>query len=892
MNNTKKQVLLISLLLIFSGCETSISESSISNIESSSEQSSISISNSNNSIDSHEHTFSNEYEYDSSYHWYPSTCNHPETEEKIEHEFKSEITNPTYEEGGYTTYTCIHCFYSYEDDKKDPLTHNYSKELSYDETSHWYACTDKGYEHLKKDEKPHNFNKKVTNPTYEEEGYTTYQCNGCDYKYIDDKKEVLKHNFAKTLSYDEYTHWYACTDKGYEKLKKGEETHSFTSKVKQPTFEEGGYTTYSCKYCEYTYNGDFTSALKHNYSKELSYDETSHWYACTDKGYEDLKKDNQNHDFEATIISPTYFDKGYTIYQCKSCSYNYKGDYKDILKHSITYYLDGGVNSPSNPDSFTVEDEIFFQFASKDGFAFLGWFDKDGNPITSIEKGTNKDIELYARWADIFTIEGTKLVSIDGSIPVYQIDIPSRVTTIGANAFNECEYLAAVIIPSSVIKIESGAFDNCSYLSAVIYKGTLDQWAQITFADYSATPMNVAESFYMIDSDGKYYEVTEINFSDNITEIKDYAFSGFSRVTSLTIAKNISKLCYYSFKGCTSLKTIDFKSNSGLKTIGESAFYGCSSLEEISIPSGVETIETCAFEECRNLKSITFPETLKTIASSAFKNNKALTSVSVPSEISKIAEHTFSGCSALLNVEFPSTLKTIEGYSFTGCFSLEKINIPNGVTTIGDYAFNACDELKSIRIPSSVTSIGINAFDDCSLAVIYCQAKSKPSGWNTTWNPSFCTVYWGKSSSDIYEKNGVEYIVYNSTGYVSSYLDTTENVVIEDKININGANYSVTTIGESAFSMRSNLQSVILPNTLTKIEAHAFSCTELEYIVIPSSVKTIGRNAFYLCFDLVIYCEASASQSAWDSEWNPQNCPVYYKNQWEYDINGVPKVVN
>ena len=840
----------------------------------------------------HEHTFSEEYIYDETYHWYESTCGHEESEEKIKHTFESEVTDPTYEAGGFTTYTCTTCDYTYKDDKTDPLKHNYATELSYDEHSHWYACIDKGYENLKKDEQVHTFNKTVINPTYEEKGYTTYECKHCDYSYVGDETEVLKHNYATKLSYDEKTHWYACTDKGYENLKKGEATHTYNIVVTKPTYEAGGYTTYSCKSCAYTYKSDFTNALKHNYATGLSYDEHSHWYACIDKGYENLKKDEQNHDFNVLVTAPTHYEKGYTTYECKECEYSYKDDYKDVLRNKITYHLDGGVNSPNNPDSFTVEDEIYFLPPSKDGYAFLGWFDKNDNPVNGIDIGTTVDIEVYAKWADVFVIEGTKLVSVDGSYPIFQMDIPNGITTIGASAFAECEYLAAVIIPESITKIETDAFYGCSNLDFVIYEGTLDKWAQITFDDVTSNPMIYATSFNMINSNGEYYEVTDINLSDNVSEIKDYAFNFFANVTSLTISKNVTNINYCAFKHCTSLKTITFAANSSLKTIGESAFYGCSSLENVDLPYGLETIKPFAFQSCGELKSINLPETLKTIEEGAFKNNDELTSIRIPSGITKISEQTFIECVSLVSVELPSSLKTIEDFAFRYCSSLAKIDIPSGVTTIGMYAFSSCDELKSIRIPSSVTSIGIDAFEECSEGVIYCQSASKPSGWNTDWNPSYCTVYWGKASSDIYEKNGVEYIVYNSTGYVSSYLDTVENVVVEEKVNIKGTDYTVTTIGESAFASRYNMKTISLPSLITKIEGHAFSGSELEYIVIPSSVRTIGMDAFFLCYGLVIYCEATGAQSAWDAEWNPQNCTVYYKNSWEYDENGIPKPIN
>ena len=139
----------------------------------------------------HEHTYSISYEYDDTYHWHPSTCGHDVRRGEERHTFTSTITDPTYEQGGYTTYTCSICGYSYIDNETNKLEHNYSSTWSYDEYSHWHACTDKGYEHLKKDESSHNFTSIVTDPTYEQGGYTTYTCSTCGYSYIDNETNAL-----------------------------------------------------------------------------------------------------------------------------------------------------------------------------------------------------------------------------------------------------------------------------------------------------------------------------------------------------------------------------------------------------------------------------------------------------------------------------------------------------------------------------------------------------------------------------------------------------------------------------------------------------------------------------------------------------------------------------
>ena len=81
--------------------------------------------------------------------------------------------------------------------------------------------------------------------------------------------------------------------------------------------------------------------------------------------------------------------------------------------------------------------------------------------------------------------------------------------------------------------------------------------------------------------------------------------------------------------------------------------------------------------------------------------------------------------------------------AFMYCPSLTSITIPNSVTSIGDNAFRSCTNLTSITIPNSVTRIGAYAFYDCNSLTIYCEAQSKPLGWNSNWNPDNSPVVWG-----------------------------------------------------------------------------------------------------------------------------------------------------
>ncbi len=88
----------------------------------------------------------------------------------------------------------------------------------------------------------------------------------------------------------------------------------------------------------------------------------------------------------------------------------------------------------------------------------------------------------------------------------------------------------------------------------------------------------------------------------------------------------------------------------------------------------------------------------------------------------------------------------------------------------------------------------------------------------------------------------------------------------------------VASIGESAFAGCTNLLNVTLPSTLTNISDNVFYyCTGLTSIIIPEGVTNIGYHTFYGCSkNLTVYCEADIQPSGWNSNWNPENCTVYW----------------
>ena len=101
------------------------------------------------------------------------------------------------------------------------------------------------------------------------------------------------------------------------------------------------------------------------------------------------------------------------------------------------------------------------------------------------------------------------------------------------------------------------------------------------------------------------------------------------------------------------------------------------------------------------------------------------------------------------------------------------------------------------------------------------------------------------------ETNKTVAVTYKGDYYDSYYNKYTGSVVIPESVSYNGKVYSITSIGDGAFSDCSGLTSITIPNSVTSIGSSAFhSCSGLTSVEIPNSVTSIGNYAFYGCSNL------------------------------------------
>ena len=263
------------------------------------------------------------------------------------------------------------------------------------------------------------------------------------------------------------------------------------------------------------------------------------------------------------------------------------------------------------------------------------------------------------------------------------------------------EYSGAVSIPSSVIYngitykvtgIGSSAFYYCTGLMSI----------------------EIPNSVTSIGTDAFYGTAWYNNQPDGLVYVGKVAYGykgNMPNNTTIVLEEGTLGIAGDAFYKCSGLISITMPSS--LISIGRSAFYGCSSLKSITIPNSVTSIGDDAFSKCTGLISIIIPSSVTSIGDYAFEGCTSLTSIEIPNSVTSIGEYAFAGCSGLTSIEIPNSVTSIGYYAFQYCTGLTSITIPNSVTSIGDGAFWGIG-LTSIEIPNSVTSIGEFAFAYCS----------------------------------------------------------------------------------------------------------------------------------------------------------------------------------
>ena len=291
-----------------------------------------------------------------------------------------------------------------------------------------------------------------------------------------------------------------------------------------------------------------------------------------------------------------------------------------------------------------------------------------------------------------------------------------------------------------------------------------------------------------------------IQFGKSVRSIGAEAFSGCRNLNGdLTIPDSVQIVGDRAFSGCTGLNgTLTL--GSSLQTIGAGAFYDCSFSGNLVIPDSVTTIDRWAFfGSVISNGTLTLGKGLRTIGKRAFTGCSFSGGLTIPEGVTEIAEGAF--CSSSKYSSSPALGK------ITGTLTL-----PSTLKTIGAYAFAYEGFSGELLIPDGVTSIGANAFAKCDG---FGGTLSLPDSVKTVGESAF----------------------YLCKGFTGLKLSA-----------------SLTKIEERSFAHMYGLKTeVVIPEGVTEIGEGAFSCSHMPSVRFPSTLKKIGKQAFYLTFGLTNY---------------------------------------
>jgi len=215
---------------------------------------------------------------------------------------------------------------------------------------------------------------------------------------------------------------------------------------------------------------------------------------------------------------------------------------------------------------------------------------------------------------------------------------------------------------------------------------------------------------------------------------------------------------------------------STVKSVGKGAFYGCSSVVDVTIPSSLTIIPNDLFRGCTKISSVIIPSSVTSIGDNAFSYCSSLTTITIPDRVVVINSFAFGGCSNLATVVIPDSVIIIGQGAFSSTDKLSWVFYQGSYDINSDFIFSDCDDLK-ICVPPDFSGQS------------FCGWLVSPTGLCSTFRSLFNNCFKGnyvdgnfvqverKNATEWERKTNdcIQYQCDNSTGPITTVLKPCED---------------------------------------------------------------------------------------------------------------------